>query len=193
MNSILCGNQTPNGWFVGPCTFMELVQHIMKEGKNPELFATIAWTIWYCRNMIRTSHKELPVAQVLVHASQVLQDFLQVLPASSRQNVAHNPRLVRWLPPPNSRFKVNFDGTVFRYQQRWDRSGYSQPWWPSFGLHVWNYPPPSFNRCLEALAAVRAITFTFELGFSNIVVEGDSKQLSKNSQVRRNLLLLLVI
>lgn len=151
----------------------------MKEGKNLELFATIAWTIWYCKNMIQTSNKELPIAQVLVHASQVLQDFLQVLPTSSRQNVAHNPMLVRWLPSRDSWFKVNFDGTVFRYQQSWDRSGYSQPWWPSFGLHVWNYPPPSFIRCLEALAAVRAITFAFELGFSNIVIEGDSKTVIK--------------
>ena len=34
--------------------FKELVQYIIKEGKNMEYFATIIWMVWLCRNDLRT-------------------------------------------------------------------------------------------------------------------------------------------
>ena len=45
--------------------FKELVQYIIKEGKNLEYFATIIWMVWFRRNALRTSSKPFPIHQVI--------------------------------------------------------------------------------------------------------------------------------
>ena len=87
---------------------------------------------------------------------------------------------VRWQPPPETNIKANFDGTVFRENNR-----------AGLGVVIWNHQgqvlaslsenislQPSTDD-VEAFAAVRAISFPVELGFSSIIIEGDSEVVIK--------------
>nr|POE63869.1 putative ribonuclease h protein [Quercus suber] len=55
--------------------FFELVSHVLEEKINLDLFATLVWTIWSRRNMLRTSTKSFPLSQVAPSASLTLQTF----------------------------------------------------------------------------------------------------------------------
>ncbi|XP_023885142.1 uncharacterized protein LOC111997298 [Quercus suber] len=81
---------------------------------------------------------------------------------------------VRWQPPPETNHKANFDGAVFRENNR-----------AGLGVVIQNHQgqvlaslsenillPPSTDD-VEAVAAVRAKSFATELGFSSII--GDSE------------------
>ena len=61
-------------------TLHELVQHIIAGRKDLEKFATLAWMIWYRRKQVKVSQKEFPYNQICPFATQLLHDFLQVLP-----------------------------------------------------------------------------------------------------------------
>ena len=52
--------------------FFELVSHVLEEKINPNLFATLVWTIWSRRNTLWTSTKPFPLSQVAPSALQTL-------------------------------------------------------------------------------------------------------------------------
>ena len=99
-------------------TFQELVQHVIAEGKDLESFAMLVWAIWYCRNQVRVNQKEFTYNQIGPLAIQMLHDFVQVLPERQRQPTRTKDQQVRWQPPPTMKFKVNFDGAVFKEEKR---------------------------------------------------------------------------
>ena len=85
-----------------------------------------------------------------------------------------------WQPPPTTKFKVNFDGAVFKEEKR-----------AGLGVVIRNHQgqviasffenvalPPSIMD-VEAIATVRAVSFAAELGVSSIIIEGDSKVVIK--------------
>lgn len=88
--------------------FNEVVQHVIDEEHNLDLFESMCWTIWYRRNQIRFKHLVYPISQMLL---QALQDCLHALPPSAQPSVTSPPR-VRWIPPPASSLKINFDGAL---------------------------------------------------------------------------------
>lgn len=94
-----------------------MVQHVIDEEHNLDLFESMCWTIWYRRNQIRFKHSVYPISQMLL---QALQDFLHALPPSAQPSVTSPPR-VRWIPPPASSLKINFDGALSKtlMQQVW--------------------------------------------------------------------------
>lgn len=63
--------------------FYELACFMLENGRNPELFAALAWTIWSRCSQLRTSNKPYPLTQVIPTAKQMLQDFTQMQPAVS--------------------------------------------------------------------------------------------------------------
>ena len=87
---------------------------------------------------------------------------------------------VSWQPPPETNIKANFDGVVFRENNS-----------AGLGVVIWNHQGqvlasqfdnislPSSTDDVEALAAVQAISFAAELGFSSIIIEGDSEMVVK--------------
>lgn len=95
-------------------TFSELALHVIKERKDLEKFATIVRTIWYRRNQVRVSQKNFPYDQIFPMASHMLINFLQVLPDRQTQPSIAGGQQVRWHPPPTTKLKVNFDGAVFK-------------------------------------------------------------------------------
>ena len=84
-------------------------------------------------------------------------------------------RTSRWTPPPSLSFKLNFDAAIF---QDGKASG--------FGAVIWNNvgevmaalsasgPPILDSEEAEVLACRKALEFAFDLGFVDIVLEGDN-------------------
>lgn len=155
--------------------FNEVVQHVIDEERNLDLFASVCSTVWYRRDEIRLKHSVYPISQMLLQASQALQDFLHVPPA---QPSVTSPR-VRWIPSPASSLKVNFDGALYKDI---NAAGVGVVVRDHRGLVLASWAE---NVCLtptsddvEAMAAAKAITFAFELGLSS-VVERDSEIIIK--------------
>ena len=156
--------------------FFKLVSHVLEEKKNPELFATLVWTIWSRRNTLRTNRLPFPLSQVAPSASQTLQTFAQALTVPRRQSSALPKQHVKWNPPPSTSLKINFDGAIFRET---DEAG--------LGVVVCDHQArvmasmsekiklPSSSDEVEALATVRAISFALELHLPSVIVEGDSE------------------
>ena len=83
--------------------------------------------------------------------------------------------LVRWQPPPANLIKINFDGAVFKDDER---AGIGVVVRDSQGLVLaslsQNIPLPHSVVTLETLATCRALEFSLELGFDKAILEGDS-------------------
>ena len=86
------------------------------------------------------------------------------------------PAFVWWFSPPKSLVKVNYDGATFQDLQK-----------AGIGVAIRNHVglvlaymtdmvtlPPSIDT-VECLAAVRALHFASDCGFSFVILEGDSK------------------
>ncbi|KAL0008796.1 hypothetical protein SO802_010298 [Lithocarpus litseifolius] len=110
----------------------------------------------------------------------MLHDFVQVLLEKQLQPTRTDGQQVRWQPPPVTKFKVNFDGVVFKEDKR-----------AGLGIVIRNHQGQvltSFSENIallpsiedvEALAAVRAMSFAAELGVSSTIIEGDSEVVIK--------------
>ena len=86
--------------------FYELACFVLENGRNPELFVALAWTIWSRHNQLRTSNKPYPLTQVIPSAKQMLQDFTQVQPAVSTLLPWPQRQPSKWEPPPSPFFKI---------------------------------------------------------------------------------------
>lgn len=155
--------------------FKEVVQHVIDEEHNLDLFALVCWTIWYGRNQIRLKHSVYPISQMLLQASQALQDFLHALPSPAQPSVT-SPR-VRWIPPLASALKINFDGALYKDI---NTAGLGVVFCDHRGLVLAeNVSLAPSSDDVEAMAAAKAISFAFESGLSSIIGEGDSEFIIK--------------
>ena len=80
--------------------------------------------------------------------------------------------------PPQPLFKINFDGVVFNKNKK-----------TGVGIVIWNclgqVMASMTEKCnlptlvdeVEAMAMGRAVVFAQELGFSSIILEGDSEKI----------------
>ena len=87
---------------------------------------------------------------------------------------------VSWIPPPKSSLKVNFDWATFTDI---DKAGLGVIIRNDHGQAIASLSEqirlPFSSDLVEALAAVRAISFAQELGFSKFILEGDSELVIK--------------
>nr|POE59807.1 hypothetical protein CFP56_74445 [Quercus suber] len=94
-------------------------------------------------------------------------------PPHSVTNTRHN---IRWTLPPWPNLKVNFDGFVFRDD---NRAGVG------VSIRDWNgqmvasmakmFPLPILVTAVEVIATTKALYFANDLDLSSVVLEGDSK------------------
>ena len=156
--------------------FYELASFVLENGRDPELFAILAWTIWSRRNQLRTSNKPYPLSQVLPSAKQMLQDFTQAQPAISTPLPRPQRQPPKWEPPPSPLLKINFDGTVFKDK---GEAGLGVVVRDLHGMVIAslakNIQLASSSDEAKALAAVRAVTLALDLNLSSFIVKGDSK------------------
>ncbi|XP_075640433.1 uncharacterized protein LOC142612203 [Castanea sativa] len=93
---------------------------------------------------------------------------------SSQVSAPVRPR-VRWSPPPDEFYKINFDAAVFHED---NIAGIGMIVRDSSGLVMaslsHNIPFQNSVEELESLAACRALEFALELGLDKAILEGDS-------------------
>jgi hypothetical protein len=78
-------------------------------------FAILACARWQRRNSLRVNHEGESPDKVHCRAMDLLQEFHQAnIRPSPSPTIPITP--VRWSPPPNGIFKVNFDGAMFADQ-----------------------------------------------------------------------------
>uniref|UniRef100_A0A7N2RFA1 Reverse transcriptase zinc-binding domain-containing protein n=1 Tax=Quercus lobata TaxID=97700 RepID=A0A7N2RFA1_QUELO len=140
-----------------------------------ELFLVQAWLIWSQRNRISHGGKLQSPTQLNKRAFDLLTEFRQ---AQEQLTIASRTSTVsRWCPPPNSRFKLNFDAAIFPDLKC---SGIGAIIRNERG-EVMGAMSAKEQQVLdsteaEVLACRRALEFAIDIGFSELVIEGDSAQ-----------------
>ena len=137
------------------------------------LFAVTAWSIWYQRNKARLNDNPLPICNIADYAKNYLCEFKEL---DSHHSHRRRVSPTRWQPPSAGSVKTNYDGAMFAES---NMAGIGVVVRNSEGrvlaaLSEQIVKPPSVE-ILELLAARRAVSFTAESGFDQLICEGDSE------------------
>nr|POF22818.1 putative ribonuclease h protein [Quercus suber] len=157
--------------------FTDFIVSVFAGLKEPELLMVVLWNLWKRRNNLRLGKPTIPLNRVLEHSrEQRFESHSSPLPSTTpRSN-----QLVTWTPPPEQWYKVNFDGATFADM---DKAGLGIVVRNCDGLVMASMaqqiPLPHSVVEVETLAARRALEFALELGFEQIILEGDSETLFK--------------
>ena len=169
-------------------SFHVLVETIIETGKDLNIFATMVWAIWYRRNIMRTSKKHIPVQQVHLEVQKARSSYVRTIPPRPPDQTPHSDPRPIWKPPPWSKLKVNFDGFVFRENQRTGVGVIVRNAKGSvIASMVESFHLPFLVAAVEVIAAKKALQLAEDLGLSSIILEGDSKidgLKSKNSSLK---------
>lgn len=147
----------------------------MDEGKSLELFAFMTWSVWNQRNKARLNLQASPLHQVAAQSRAKLEQYRADIQGSEVQVGSNGSGGNSWRVPQAGFVKVNFDGAIFGDSRL---SG--------VGVVIKDSNGAVLASCAEkigqvykaeeteALAALKALTFAHELGFQNVVLEGDA-------------------
>ena len=125
---------------------------------------------------MRTSGKHIPVQQVNTEVQKARSSYVRTIPPCPPNQTPRSDHWPIWKSPPWSKLKVNFDGSVFRENQR-----------VGVGVIVRNaegsviasmaesFHLPFSVAAVEVIVAKKALQFTKDLGLSSIILEGDLK------------------
>ena len=92
---------------------------------------------------------------------------------------------VRWKPPDASLVKINFDGAIFRDENRSGIGVVVRDHTGAILASVALSLSPALQPAeIEAIAAARALEFGQELGLTEAVLEGDSKLIMNSLKAR---------
>ena len=140
----------------------------------------MVWTIWFRCNTIRVNPISFPVDQVQQRAIDSLLEFWAAQP---RKQPTPPWPLSKWSPPVEDYYEVNFDGTVFK---REEKVGIRVIIRNCHGMVMASLSQkislPQTVVELETLATTRALEFSIKLGFSKVILEGDSETVIKALQ-----------
>ena len=155
-------------------TFYELLEEVLSIGLNRKvaLFVTVAWCLWQRQNPMRERQPSWQLHELGEHVQRMVDEFWNV---NSKEHGASIPRsVVRWSPPPEDRFKINFDAAYFEDSGLAgigvvcrDHSG------QAITALCQNLGKVQSAEMVEALAARRAVIFAREMSLFVIIVEGD--------------------
>ena len=95
--------------------YKELLSWILTNHSNLELFAMTAWSIWNQRNLVRMHTPCCNMNRIAQVSKERLEEFTAVIPP--KPPPYPKPRIV-WKPPSTNMLKINFDGAVFRKENR---------------------------------------------------------------------------
>nr|XP_023892286.1 uncharacterized protein LOC112004288 [Quercus suber] len=158
-------------------TFKELVEHVVVEGKDLALFATIVWTVWHRRNAMRTSSNPFPVQQIQQLVRSLRADFVRfLLPKPPDQPPPTSLRPIGKLPPPWPDIKVNFDRACFQDEKLSGAAAVIRDVnGQVLAIMADRFPLPHSIVAVEVTVAIKALKLALELGHTSIILEGDSK------------------
>ncbi|XP_050248699.1 uncharacterized protein LOC126695948 [Quercus robur] len=199
------------------CTsFIDIFDCIFARNKDPDLFAAVIWTLWTRRNNLRLGKLALPLNKVIEFARERLTEaamstslFLYSTTGAHSHNlnpdeatVTEDNAMITELPLPHAQrtpitwtapgahsYKLNFDGATFAED---GTAGIGVVIHNEAGLVMASLsqriPLPTSVIEVKVFAARRAMEFALELGFDNVILEGDSEVLVKTLKDGRNTL-----
>jgi ribonuclease HI len=156
--------------------FADLLSKVLHHGRDsePELFIIICWALWQRRNKLRLNQEVDSINHVGLQAKSYLEEYM-------RENEPSNPKpqpalAVRWIPSRKHRYKVNYDGAVFKET---NAAGIGVIVRDSSGLVMASLSQkvrfPHSVPSIEAWAVKRSIQFVLEIGLTDAKFEGDSQ------------------
>ncbi|CAL5401578.1 unnamed protein product [Camellia sinensis] len=145
---------------------------------NLGLFVALCWGIWQRRNQVIFCETHVSVEATVAMFCNLVSDFGQV--QQRIQGPMLRDRVVRWCAPAEGWFKINFDGAWFKELQTVGvgvviRNSMGEV----MGAMSEQLPFWVDADCAEAFAAAKAIELAKYLGFSDIILEGDSLNIVK--------------
>ena len=153
----------------------ELLSWMIEEGKSLELLAYTAWTVWNQRNKVRLNLQACPLHHVAEQTAELLAQYRANIEALGTQVRSNGNGGNRWRALQASFVKVNFDGAVFDDA---NKSGVGVVIRDSYGAVLASCSKKIFRaykaEVTEALAVGKALSFAHELGFQNVILEGDA-------------------
>ena len=157
-------------------SFSHLLSTVMESECNTELFAMIAWTLWFRRNKSSFSPPRIPLEQVLQRAYDGLQEYRSANQPARQQRPRQG---VRWSASQAGFYKINF-GALF---STLDRASIGVIIRDCSGLVMASLsqqiPLPLTALETKTLVAARALEFAQELGLNSVILEGDCEILIK--------------
>ncbi|XP_065630298.1 uncharacterized protein LOC136067864 [Quercus suber] len=151
---------------------------MIEEGKSLELLAYTTWTVWNQRNKVRLNLQACPMHHVAEQATELLAQYKANTEASSTHVRSNRNEGNKWRAPQASFVKVNFDGAVFDDA---NKSGVGVVIRDSYGDVLASCSEKILQaykaKVTEVLAAWKALSFAHELGFQNVILEGDALHL----------------
>ncbi|CAL5355830.1 unnamed protein product [Camellia sinensis] len=146
-----------------------------------DLFVALCWGLWMRHNQAIFCDTHASAEATVAMVCNLVSDFDQ---AQQRiQGPLLRDRVVCWCAPAEGWFKVNFDGARFKELQT---VGVGVVIRNSMGevMAAMTEQLPFWvdADCVEAFAAAKAIDLATDLGFSDIILEGDSLNIVKALQ-----------
>ena len=144
-----------------------------------ELFLVQAWLIWNQRNVVVHGGQMKDLRWLTNRAAELLEEYKIAQANMVISNVA--PRTSSyWQPPLQNVYKLNFDAAVFSNLKCSgvgaiirNSAGEVMAGMSAKGEYVHN------SDEAEALACRKALEFSMEAGFSNLVIEGDNSNVMR--------------
>ena len=153
-----------------------LVSWLIAEGKQLELFAYTAWSVWNQRNQVKVRAPAIALHQILGVSRTMLHEYhSRIMTSDSRLHRRTQHLQQRWVPLPANLVKINLDGAIFskdnfsrvRAVIR-DENGLVLG---SCSKHL----PQAYSAVeVEALAAATALALAEDLDMTRVILEGDS-------------------
>ena len=175
-------------WHLGSEDMLQLWEELMARLTidELELFLVQAWIIWNQRNAL-IHGKQLQAPGILNGRAE---DFMDEFRHAQSHLVTRPPSLnpISWRPPSPNRFKLNFDAAIFKDEEA---SGFGAIIQNECGEVLAAFsgkgPPVDCSEEAEILACRRAVEFTLECGFREMVVEGDNQSVMTALERKTNL------
>ena len=153
--------------------FEEMQDRLSRE--ELKLFLVQACFIWSQRNKIIHGGKLQSPTQLNKRALDLLAEFQQA--QEQLTIVSRTSTESRWCPPPISRFRLNFDSAIF-FDLKCSGIGdiIHNEKGEVMGAMSAKGSQGEDSMEAEVLACRRALEFAIDIGFSELVIEGDSAQ-----------------
>jgi ribonuclease HI len=155
--------------------FVDLMRFLDQE--DLERVAVVTRALWFRRNAQVHGRQIGPPHIVVGQALESLEAFQQATSRQRPQVVANSPTVHRWQVPPAGFVKVNWDAAVDGTHRRMGMGVIVRD--PNGEVVAMLSAPRNYITApdiAEAVAALKAVTFCRELGFSKVILEGDALQ-----------------
>ena len=133
----------------------------------------VTWGIWHQRNQVRNRKACCTSDQLALQAKEKLAKYFVVLPSTLPAPL--KPKEI-WKPPDASLVKINFDGVIFRSENRSGIGVVVRTHTGAILASLAQSIPQAFQPAeIEVIAAARALEFGQEIGITEAILEGDSE------------------